>query len=98
MINKRALSFKNAFNGIVRSIKTQANFRIHLAISFIVLTAGIFLDISRSDFIVILTLIFVGLAIESVNTAIEETIDALHKDWSEEIKVAKDISASAMLI
>lgn len=43
-------------------------------------------------------LIGIGLAIEAVNTAIEEAIDAIHKDWTEEIKIAKDVSAAAMLI
>ncbi|MBI4226487.1 diacylglycerol kinase family protein [Candidatus Roizmanbacteria bacterium] len=97
MIRKHAFSFKNAIAGIVWAFKTQSNFKIHLVISLVAITGGFILHISYSEFLVILTLIGIGLAIEALNTAIEEAIDAIHKDWTEEIKIAKDVSAAAML-
>ena len=39
-----------------------------------------------------------GLAIETINTAIEETTDAIDIKIREDIKIAKDVSAAAMLI
>lgn len=98
MINKQLFSFKNALEGIRWAVKTQKNFRIHICLSLLSLAGGYFLKISKIEFLIIAMLIFTGLAIESINTAIEEAIDAIHKDWSEEIKVAKDVSAAAMLI
>lgn len=98
MIKKHAFSLQNAFSGIVWTFKSQSNFKIHLLLSFIAVIGGLYLRISYFEFIIIFALIGVGLAIETLNTAIEEAIDAIHKDWSEEIKIAKDASAAAMLI
>ena len=39
-----------------------------------------------------------GLVIETINTAIEEATDAIDTKIREDIKIAKDISAAAMLI
>ena len=98
MIKKQAFSFKNALAGIAWIFKTQPNFKIQLFLSFLAIFAGFLFQISRQEFLIIFLLIGIGLAIETVNTAIEEAIDAIHKDWTEEIKIAKDVSAAAMLI
>lgn len=98
MIKKHLISFGNAIHGLMWIVSTQRNFKIHLALSLIAITAGFFLGISYLEFLTIVLLIAIGLSIEAVNTAIEETIDALHKDFSPEIKIAKDVSAAAMLI
>ncbi len=98
MIKKQLTSFGHAIHGLMWIISTQRNFKIHLALSLIAITAGLILGISYLEFLTIVLLVAIGLSIEAVNTAIEETIDALHKDFSPEIKIAKDVSASAMLI
>lgn len=98
MIQKQLFSFKNALEGVRWVIKTQNNFRIHIFLSLLSVLGGYLFKISSEEFLIIIILIFVGLAIELINTAIEEAIDAIHKDWSQEIKVAKDVSAAAMFI
>lgn len=98
MLKKQIYSFQNALSGLIWAIKTQRNFRVHLAFSALALAGGIFFQISYFEFMLIISLIGIGLAIEALNTAIEEAIDAIHKDWSQQIKIAKDASASAMLI
>src|SRR3989338_3352892 len=98
MIKKHAFSFKNALEGILWIFKTQPNFKIHLFLSFLAITGGAVFQISYEEFLVIFILIGIGLAIEALNTSIEEAIDAIHKDWTEEIKIAKDVSAAAMLL
>jgi len=98
MIKKQVYSFKNALEGIAWIFKTQRNFKIHLFLSFLAVSGGVLFQISTQEFLVVFLLIGIGLAIETLNTAIEEAIDAIHKDWTEEIKIAKDVSAAAMLI
>ncbi len=98
MIEKQFFSFKNAIAGLKWVISTQRNFKIHLFLSFLSIGGGIIFNISYQEFLIIFILIISGLALETVNTAIEETINALHKEKSEEIKIAKDVSAAAMLI
>lgn len=98
MIKKHTISFKNAYQGLIWVVRSQPNFKAQLLLSFLSILGGIVLKISYLEFLIILLLICIGLAIEIINTAIEEAIDAIHKDWSEEIKIAKDASAAAMLI
>jgi len=98
MFRKHTISFKNAFNGLVWSIKTQPNYRIHLFLSLISVAAGFYLKISYFEFLLIVFLITVGLVIETINTALEEATDAIDTKIREDIKITKDVSAAAMLI
>lgn len=98
MLHKQVKSFKHAGNGLWWVVSTQTNFKIHLFLSALAIIGGLFFHISYEEFLIIFVLICVGLVIEIVNTAIEETIDALDKNPREEIKIAKDVSASAMLV
>lgn len=98
LIRKHTISFKNAFEGLVCAFSTQPNYRIHLALSLISVLAGSYLRISTAEFLVIGVLVTVGLVIETINTAIEETCDAIDTTIRPEIKVAKDTAAGAMLI
>lgn len=98
MLKKHRLSFRHAFEGLSWVTRTQANFKIHVFFSILSLLGAWFFKISYEETLIILVLITVGLVVETINTGIEETIDAIHKDWSPEIKIAKDVSAASMLI
>jgi diacylglycerol kinase len=98
MLKKHTISFKYAFEGLVWALKTQPNYRVHLFCSFIALVLGMWLHISHEEFLIVLVLIMVGLVIETVNTAIEATTDAISTEHRHDIKIAKDVSAAAMLI
>lgn len=98
MIKKHTISFQNAFNGLIWALKTQPNFKIHLFFSFLALSGGLFLNATYSEFLIIIVLICIGLVIETINTSIEATTDAIDRKWRDDIKIAKDLSAAAMLI
>ncbi len=98
MIRRHTISFKNAFQGVIWVIKTQPNYKIHLFLSGLAIVGGWRLQISYFEFLVIFILIFIGLALETVNTAIEAATDAIDNKWRDDIKIAKDVSAGAMLI
>ncbi|PIY68874.1 diacylglycerol kinase [Candidatus Roizmanbacteria bacterium CG_4_10_14_0_8_um_filter_39_9] len=98
MIRKHTISIQNAWNGLIWALTSQPNYRIHFFLSGIALLVGYLLQIAYLEFLTILILIIVGLTIETVNTAIEETTDAIDTHIREDIKRAKDVSAGAMLI
>ena len=98
MIRRHTISFKNAFNGLIWTFRTQPNYRVHLVLSLLALVLGFLLKISYFEFLIILVLIVVGLVIETINTAIEEATDAIDTKIREDIKITKDVSAAAMLI
>lgn len=98
MIRRHTISFKHAIDGLLWAVKSQPNYRIHLTLSFLAVSGGFLLQITYPEFLVVVTLIFVGLAIETINTALEKTSDAISKTFDPDIRLAKDIAAGAMLI
>lgn len=97
VLRRHAVSFKNAFEGLIWAYKTQHNYLIHLTLSVIAIAGGIFFGLSTFEWISIIILITLGLVIETLNTAIEVTVDAIDTKWREDLKVAKDVAAAAML-
>lgn len=92
------LSFKYAFEGIYTAIKEEPNFKFHLLASLIVITAGIFFQITTFDWIIVILLIALVLTLELTNTAIEAVVDSFTEEQHPRAKYAKDISAGAVLI
>lgn len=97
-VKKHTNAFENASAGLFWALRTQSNYRIHLLLAIAAIAAGYFLEISYFEWLVVITLIFVGLIIETINTTIEVTTDAIDKKWRRDLKIAKDVSAASMLI
>lgn len=98
MIKRHSISFKHAFEGLRWVIKTQPNYRIHILLSALALIGSWVLSVSYTEFLIIVLLITMGFVIETINTGIEATTDAIDRKIREDIKIAKDVSAAAMLI
>ena len=96
-VKKHTISLRHALDGLIWAYRTQPNYRVHVFLSLFVLAAGVFFNISYTEWLVITLTISIGLIVETVNTAIESTTDAITHEWREEIKIAKDVSAAAML-
>lgn len=92
------ISFKHAAEGIITALRTQPNFRVHLALSLVAVVAGIVTKISLLEWTIISFTIAGGLTIELINTAIEFTVDLLTDQHHILAKYAKDTAAGAMLI
>jgi diacylglycerol kinase len=97
-MKKHADALGYALNGIFWGLKTQPNYRIHIALSILSIAAGLFLNISYIEWLVLITMIVLGFVIETLNTAIEQLGNAIDLDYNEHIKHAKDSSAGAMLL
>ena len=97
-LRKHHISFKNAFAGLFWAIKTQPNFRVHMVISALVVSLGMYLGVSSVEMSVILFTILLGLSSEMINTALEAMTDLITTEWKEQAKIAKDVSAGMMLL
>lgn len=98
-IKQRHHSVLAAFSGLFWIIKSQPNYIIHLIISILAVLLGVYFSISSTEWIVVALVITLGLVIETVNTAIEVTTDAVAQGQiRQDIKIAKDVSAAAMLV
>lgn len=97
-LKKLIESFKYAFTGIKTAIKKEQNMKIHFAIATLVVILGILLKISKIEWIICIISIAMVISAEAFNTAIETTIDMITTEKNEKAKIAKDVSAGAVLI
>lgn len=93
-----SVSFKHAISGIIWTLKNQQNFRVHLIISLTVLFLSFFLKVSKTETLLLVLVIILGLTAEMINTAIEEMTNLITIKWAKQAKIAKDISAGMMLL
>lgn len=97
-MNRLFTSFKYGIAGIAHAIRTQANFRIHLSISFVVIIAGLLLRSSNAEWAILVLTMMIVLAAELFNTSIEAALDRVSPEQHPLVKVAKDAAAGAVLI
>ena len=92
-------SFRYAWAGILYAVRTQRNFRIHLAIALLALSLSIMLRITALEAAVVVITISVVLIMELMNTALESVVDlTVGQTYHELAKIAKDCAAGAVLI
>jgi diacylglycerol kinase (ATP) len=91
-------SFNFAFHGILHTVRTQRNMRIHLLAAVAVLVAAVGLGVTKDEMIALILAIAFVLIAEMVNSAIEAAIDVATTSFDPLAKLAKDIAAGAVLI
>ena len=92
------LSFKYAFEGITAALKEEPNLKFHFLAGAIVVALSFILQISTRDWTIVIILIGFVIAIELTNTAIEAVVDGFTDKLHPAAKMAKDISAGAVLV
>jgi diacylglycerol kinase (ATP) len=97
LLNGRWASFRAALSGAVVTLKTQPNAWIELTAAVVVIATGWWLKIDRTEWAIIALTLGLVLALESVNTAIEATIDLVSPEHHPLAKIAKDAAAGALL-
>lgn len=97
-IKKMVESFNYAINGIIETVRTQRNMKIHIFAALCVLLACFLFDISKIEFLILAITITLVLGAEIINTAIEATIDMSTNHYHPLAKIAKNASAGAVLV
>ena len=92
-------SFKYAFSGISYVLITSRNFKIQLIFAVTILMIGFLLQISQSNYVILIATIMSVLILEILNTSIESIVDlVVKKEFSSLAKISKDTSAGAVLL
>lgn len=91
-------SFKCAINGIIYSVKNGRNLIIQLCFALFAIILGIFLQISKIEWTIIIFAILFVIFAEMLNTAVETVVDLVTEEYNEKAKIAKDVAAGAVLI
>lgn len=98
LASQRVISFKYAFAGLLAALKEEPNLKFHFLAGVIVILISYALKISKADWIIIIFLIGLVISVELTNTAIEAVVDAFTDKEHPGAKLAKDISAGAVLV
>lgn len=98
VVSKHIHSISYAYAGMMWAFREHPNYRVHAFFSVAAVFLGTFYQITNVEWILLILTVVMGFVIETINTAIEATTDAIDLTWREDIKIAKDVAAAAMLI
>lgn len=91
-------SFNFAFEGVIHTLATQRNMRIHFTAAAVAMIACLVLGVSRIEFAIVIFAAAFVIAAEMLNTAVEAAIDVATTSFNPLAKVAKDVAAGAVLV
>lgn len=97
-MSRLSQSFSWAIRGIFETVAGGTNMKIHLIAAVTVLVMGWALGLARLEWAIVSLTIFMVLAAETINTAIEKTVDLITDDHHPLARVAKDMAAGAVLL
>ncbi len=91
-------SFECAFQGLIHTWRTQKHMRWHMATGALVLALALWLKLTKVEVLIVLGTITLVLVVETLNTAVEVTIDLVTGEYHPLAAAAKNIAAGAVLL
>lgn len=91
-------SSKYAIDGIIYAYKNEHSLWIHAALSTLAIVCGFLLNISHTQWSIMLVTLAVILAFELVNTAMEACVDMVTLEYNELARIAKDCCSGATFV
>jgi diacylglycerol kinase len=90
-------SFGYAVKGIYIAFREQRNIKIQFLIALITLGAGLYAGITATEWCIILLAFGLVLAMEMMNSAVEDLVNLVTHEWKPLAGKVKDIAAGAVL-
>jgi diacylglycerol kinase (ATP) len=97
-LSNRIKSIGFALKGAYHLITTEASLKVQFAIGILLTIAGFYFKLSTSEWIIQILTIALIMALEGMNTAIEEIADFIHPEYHKKIGLIKDLAAGAVFI
>ena len=94
----RAKSFKYAMEGWKYVYQNETNIWIHTVVAILVIIMGIWLELSRIDWAILVVTFMAIMMAEFINTAIEAVVDMTMPEIHSLAKTAKDVAAGAVFL
>lgn len=91
-------SFEHAYRGVISAVRTQRNMRFHVFAAVGVLIVSLLVGVSELEMAVLVLTILVVFVTEMFNTAMEFVVDLVTTEYHPLAKLAKDVSAGAVLV
>ena len=96
LLTGRLKSMGFALQGAIKLITTEHSIMVQFSIACIMTVAGLYFDISKTEWLFQILAIGLVVSIEGLNTAVEKIADFVHPDYHERIGFIKDIAAGAV--
>lgn len=87
-----------ALSGLMAAFRSEPSFRFQLAAAVVAIASTLWLDAPLIWLALIIVVSALVLAAELVNTALEHTLDGLHSDQADFVRIAKDCAAASVLV
>lgn len=91
-------SFRVAIAGVLRTVATQRNMKVHVVSGLLVMIVGMALPLDLSTRVAMLFAVSIVFFAEILNTALEALIDLFVKDFHRLAMLAKDAAAGGVLV
>jgi len=91
-------SFNAAVEGFIYVLRAERNMRVHFLAALFFILAGIYLNFTSAEILILTVTAALVLVSEMVNTAIELTIDMVKTEFHPIARIIKDVGAGAVLI
>jgi len=85
-----------ALKGAIKLITTEHSVMVQFSIGVLLVVAGIYFNITMTEWLFQTLAIGLVLSIEGLNTAVEKIADFIHPNFHEKIGFIKDIAAGAV--
>lgn len=89
--------FRDAFRGIREGVLGERAFAVHLPVAIAVIVAGVFFNVSRMEWLVLVLCIALVITAELLNSALERMAKAVTQERNVHVGAALDIAAGAVL-
>ena len=97
-MKNRIAAFKHAFNGVVCFFKETPHAKIQALAAVLVVLAGFFLNISTTEWAIVLLCFALIFSLEALNSTVEYLVDLVSPNYHQLAKKAKDVAAAAVLM
>jgi diacylglycerol kinase len=91
-------SFYHAMRGLWFAIVHERNLQIDIAVAVLVIVLALVLKVSFFEFILLIGVIFLVFVAELLNTIIELIIDYVCPQYSQKVRIIKDLASGTVLI
>ena len=92
----RIKSIKYALKGAFRLISTEHSIITQIIFAILMTFLGVYVNISKTEWILQILSIGLVISIEGLNTAIESLADFIHPEYHKKIGIIKDIAAGSV--
>ncbi len=97
-MKKFLMSFYYAGKGILLSLKSEFNMKIHILMMILVIIMGIILNISLIEWCILILCIMSVISAEVFNTSIEYAINLISPNQNKLAGETKDLAAGGVLV